>query len=71
MRAGNRYAVTFYKTVTNTDFGFAKELPQGEIRVVADDEQSAASLAKSEFCRRRGLDDWTLHSDRYEVAAVE
>jgi len=64
-----RYCVTFYKTVT-TDDGHDREISQQAIEVLARDEQAAADCAKSEFCRLRGLRNWSWHSDRFEIEKI-
>jgi hypothetical protein len=66
MKRGKHYVVTFYKTVTS-DYGRDVEIQQDVIKVAASDEQHALDQAKDEFCRRRGLHDYSLHADRYEV----
>lgn len=66
MTARCHYVVTFYKTVTD-DRGWDHEICQDVIRLRARDESSALSRAKAEFCRSRGLHDWSQHVDRYQV----
>lgn len=60
------YVVTFYKTVAS-DYGYERETRQGAFDIVAADRQRALARAKDEFCRSRGLRDWSLHADRYEI----
>lgn len=61
-----RYIVTFFKIVTD-DYGSDREICECVIKLHAVDEGSAVAQAKEEFCRSKGLHDWSAHADRYEV----
>jgi len=65
----HNYCVTFYKTVT-TDYGHNIEIIQQAIQVLAPNEQSAIENAQSEFCRLRGLHNWSWHSDRFKIEGL-
>jgi hypothetical protein len=56
--------VYFYKKVCGVPFS----LPQGSVRIsIARTEARALEAAKRRFARRRGVDDWTLRADSYDL----
>ena len=61
-----RYIVTFYKGVAN-DQGHESEILQHQVEVFATSEEEALQQGQADFCRRRGLPDWSHHADRYQV----
>ena len=61
-----RYIVTFLKRVAD-DEGHEKEVPQHRVEAFAASEDEAIQQARADFCRRHGLQDWSQHSDRYQV----
>jgi hypothetical protein len=62
--------VTFFKTVAD-DYGHDREIRQQTIEVSAADKHAALSKGTDEFCRLRGLTNWSQHVDRYEVSDAE
>jgi hypothetical protein len=62
-----RCVVHFYKTVLGVPFS----LPQGSIHIIAaKNEARAVEAAKRRFARRRGIADWTLRADSFDVVGL-
>jgi hypothetical protein len=60
------YRVQFFKEITG-DSGQGVDAPQGAFEIEAGDADRAVELAKQRFCTERGIRDWRINADRYEV----
>jgi hypothetical protein len=59
--------VHFYRVVLGVPFS----LPQGSVHIVAaKNEARAVEAAKRRFARRRGVADWTLRADSFDVVGL-
>lgn len=65
-----RYTVCFLKDVLG-DNGREAEICQGLLEIEAPSSSVAAELAKTQFCQKERLCDWSLHADRLRVAETE
>jgi hypothetical protein len=70
MPISKKYAVHFYKNVPD-DYGTDRKARQFSADLFAASEAEAIEEAKAEFCRKRGIADWSTHADLYEIAEVE
>jgi hypothetical protein len=61
------YEVTFFKHVLSSD-GHSFKAAQAAISVRADNIKEAEGMAMSRFACLRGIPDWNLHADTFEVA---
>ena len=61
------YEVTFFKHVLSSD-GHPFKALQAAISVWADNIKEAERRAMSRFACLRGIPDWNLHADTFEVA---
>jgi hypothetical protein len=63
------YEVTFFKYVLSSD-GHPFKAPQAVISVCADNIKEAERRAMSRFACLRGIPDWNLHADTFEIATL-
>lgn len=61
------YEVTFFKYLVSSN-GHPFKAPQAAISVWADNIKEAERRAMSRFACLRGIPDWNLHADTFEVA---
>jgi hypothetical protein len=62
-----RCVVYFYKDI----FGVPFSLPQASIHIAAAKNKArAVEAAKRKFARRRGVADWTLRADSFDVVGL-
>jgi hypothetical protein len=60
------FRVTFLKAVCG-DTGQDFDATQGVFDVSAEDDYSAAEIAKAQFCRARHISKWSVNADKYLV----
>jgi hypothetical protein len=63
----SHYEVTFFKHVLSSD-GHQFKAPQAAISVWADNIKEAERRAMGRFACLRGIPDWNLHADTFEVS---
>lgn len=61
------YEVTFFKHVLSSN-GHPFKAPQAAISVWADNIKEAERRAMSRFACLRGIPEWNLHADTFDVA---
>ena len=62
------YTIIFFKHLVN-DVGQPFKAMQDTIKVPADSKERAVSVAKRKFACARGIPDWELHADGFEISA--
>jgi hypothetical protein len=65
-----RFIVRFLKDVLGEN-GHETEVCQSYLEVEAANPTEAVELAKTKFCEKEILADWSLHADRVQVAEAE
>lgn len=66
----NKYVITFFKCVTDSE-GHQTNAPQMALEVLTKGPEEAIAHCQERFARLRGIPDWRLHADRYELAEIE
>jgi hypothetical protein len=63
------FHMRFLKTVCN-DIGLDREITQRLVEVEASDADQAIRTGQRMFCSLERIPDWSIHADRFELAAA-
>jgi hypothetical protein len=66
----SKYVVTFFKGVMDSE-GHRTNAPQMALEVRAKGPEEAIAHCQERFARLRGIPDWRLHADSYELAEID
>jgi len=65
-----RFVARFYKHVLG-DNGQESDICQCVVDLDVLDNAQAREVAKRKFCEMHGIQDWTLHADRFDVRSAD